>query len=46
VSEKGGQHWKLSLDIGALAVPVEERPDREPMSEVVHAWPGVIAQPA
>jgi hypothetical protein len=36
----------LALDIGALAAPVEERPDREPMPEVVHAWSRVIARAA
>lgn len=32
----------LLLDVFALAIPVEPRPDGEAMTEVVHAWPGTI----
>jgi hypothetical protein len=43
VAKVSGKHWELSLDIDALAIPAEKRADREPMPEIVHAWPGVIA---
>jgi len=43
VAEIGRKHRKLSLDISPLAIPAEERADREPMPEVVHARPEVIA---
>ena len=48
VAEIGGKHRKLSLDVDPLAIPTEERADREPMPEVVYARPAVIgwaAQP-
>jgi hypothetical protein len=43
VAEIGGKYRELLLDIGPLAILAEESSDREPMSEVVHARPGVIA---
>jgi len=42
VAEVSGEHWELLLDVLAFAIPVEQRPDGEAMTEVVHAWPGTI----
>jgi hypothetical protein len=33
----------LLFDVLAVAIPVEQRPDREAMPEVVHARPSTIA---
>src|SRR5438445_808658 len=46
VAEIGGKHWKPPLDIRPHAIPAEERPDREPVPEVMHARPGVIPRAA
>ena len=42
MAEVSGERWKLLLDVLAFAMPVEQRPDGEAMTEVVHAWPGMI----
>ena len=43
VAEVSGEHWELLLDVLAFAIPVEQCPDGEAMTEVVNAWPGMIA---
>ena len=42
MAEVSGEQWELLLDVLAFAIPVEQRPDGEAMTEVVHAWPGMI----
>jgi hypothetical protein len=42
MAEVRGEQWELLLNVLAFAIPVEERPDGEAMTEVVHAWPGMI----
>lgn len=42
MAEVSGESWELLLDVLAFAIPVEQRPDGEAMTEVVHAWPGTI----
>ena len=42
MAEVSGEQWELLLNVLAFAIPVEERPDGEAMTEVVHAWPGMI----
>ena len=42
MAEVSGEQWELLLNVLAFAIPVEERPDGEAMTEVVHAWPGTI----
>jgi hypothetical protein len=37
VSEIGGKHRELLLDVPTLPIPAEQGPDGEPMPEVVHA---------
>jgi uncharacterized protein with von Willebrand factor type A (vWA) domain len=44
VTEIGGKHRKLLLDIDPLAIPVEKRSDGEAMPKVVYTGPGVIAR--
>ena len=44
VTEIGGKHRKLLLDIDPLAIPFEKRPDGEAMPKVVYTRPGVIAR--
>ena len=43
MAEVSGEQWELLLNVLAFAIPVEQRPDGEAMTEVVHAWPGMIA---
>ena len=42
MAEVSGERWEQLLDVLAFAIPVEQRPDGEAMTEVVHAWPGAI----
>jgi hypothetical protein len=42
MAEVSGEQWESLLNVLAFAIPVEERPDGEAMTEVVHAWPGMI----
>ena len=42
MAEVSGEQWELLLNVLAFAIPVEQRPDGEAMTEVVHAWPGMI----
>jgi hypothetical protein len=44
VTEVGGKHRELLLDIDPLAIPAEKRPDGEAMPKIVYARPGVIAR--
>ena len=46
MTEVGGKHRELLLDIDPLAIPAEKRPDGEAMPEVVHPRPGVIVRPS
>src|SRR5215203_3600043 len=39
VSEVGGQQWKLGGDIVAVAIPAQERVDREGVTQVMCSWP-------
>jgi len=43
VAEVSGKRRKLPFDIGPIAIPAEECPDREPMPEIMHARPRMIA---
>lgn len=43
MAEVSGEQWELLLNVLAFAIPVEQRSDGEAMTEVVHAWPGMIA---
>jgi hypothetical protein len=42
VAKLSGEHWELLLDVLAFSMPVEQCPDGETMTEVVHAWPGTF----
>jgi len=44
VTEVGGKHGELPLDIDPLAIPAEERTDGEAMPQVVDARPSVITR--
>jgi hypothetical protein len=44
VTEVGGKHRELLLDIDPWAMPDEKRPDGEAMPEVVYARSGVVAR--
>jgi hypothetical protein len=44
VTEIGGKHRELLLDIDPIAIPVEKHPDGEAMPKVVYTRPGVIAR--
>jgi hypothetical protein len=43
MAKVSGEHRELLLNVLAFAIPVEQRPDSEAMTEVVHAWPGTIS---
>lgn len=43
MTKVSGEQWELLLDILAFSIPIEQCPNGEAMTEVVHARPGMIA---